>query len=101
MAYWAKAMEQAMGEIRRVIGVLLGAGVLLLAGCASPGGYGGVYPGGYGSPEPGYPQQGHGRQLQGTVYGLDRSCGRILLLFEDPRSRMGRAVDRADKPTRL
>ena len=91
MAYWAKAMEWVMDGIRRVIGVLLGTGVLLLAGCVSPGGYGGGYPGGYGSPDPGYPQQGHGRQLQGTVDGLDRSYGRILLLLEDPRGRTGRA----------
>src|SRR5690606_26526259 len=101
MAYWAKAMEQAMGEIRRVIGVLVGEGVLLMAGCASPGGYGGGYPGGYGSPDPGYPQQGHGRQLQGTVDGLDRSYGRILLLIEDPRSRTGLAEVRYDQQTRL
>jgi hypothetical protein len=101
MAYWAKAMEWVMDGIRRVIGVLLGTGVLLLAGCVSPGGYGGGYPGGYGSPDPGYPQQGHGRQLQGTVDGLDRSYGRILLLLEDPRGRTGRAEVRYDRQTRL
>jgi len=91
-----------MGGIRRGIGMLLGAGVLLLAGCISPGGYGGDYPGGYGPPDPGYPQQGHGRQLQGTVDGLDSSYGRILLVFDDPRSgRAARTEVRYDQRTRL
>ena len=97
----AKAPEQGMGWIGRGIGTLLGAGVLLLAGCVSPGGYGGGYPGGYPQPDPGYPQA-YDRQLQGTVDGLDRSYGRILLVVDDPRSgRGGRTEVRYDQRTRL
>ncbi|MGY1520298.1 DUF5666 domain-containing protein [Luteimonas sp. A482] len=90
-----------MDGIRRGIGMLLGAGVLFLAGCVSPGGHGGGDPGGYRQPDPGYPQ-GYGRQLQGTIDGLDRSYGRILLVVDDPRSgRTGRTEVRYDQRTRL
>lgn len=90
-----------MGRIGRGMGMLLAAGVLLLAGCVSPGGYGSQYPGGYGQPQPGYPQD-YGRQLQGTVDGIDRSGGRILLIADDPRGgRGGRMEVRYGQWTRL
>lgn len=83
----------------RGIGLAL-AGVLLLAGCVSPGGYGGS-PGGYGQAAPGYPAQ-YGSQLEGTVEGLDTGYGLIRLVVDDPRSGRAQRTDvRYDQRTRL
>lgn len=88
-----------MERIRRGLGLLLASGVLLLAACVSPGGHGG-HPGGYGQAPGGYPSWGH--HVQGTVEGLDRTYGRILLVVDDPRSgRAGRMEVRYDQRTRL
>lgn len=89
-----------MERIRRGLGLLLASGVLLLAACVSPGGHGG-HPGGYGQAPGGYPSS-WGHHVQGTVEGLDRSYGRILLVVDDPRSgRAGRMEVRYDQRTRL
>ncbi|MEN1940771.1 DUF5666 domain-containing protein [Luteimonas sp. MJ246] len=86
----------------RGIAMLLATSVLLLAGCASTGGYGsGSYPGDYGQPDRGYPAQ-YGGQLQGVVDSVDRGYKRILLRVDDPRSgRMQQAEVRYDQRTRL
>lgn len=89
-----------MDGIRRGIALLLASGVLLLAACASPGGHGGRA-GGYGQAPGGYPSS-YGHHLQGTVDGLDRSYGLILLVVDDPRSGPDRRVEvRYDPRTRL
>ena len=89
-----------MERIRRGLGLLLVSGVLLLAACVSPGGHGG-HPGGYGQAPGGYPSS-WGHHVQGTVEGLDRTYGRILLVVDDPRSgRAGRMEVRYDQRTRL
>lgn len=90
-----------MARIGRGIGALVIAGVLLLAGCVSTGGYGGPTSGGYGPPRPAYPQDDR-RQLQGTVDGIDRAAGRILLITNDARGdRGGRTQVRYDQWSRL
>ncbi|MEN1928410.1 DUF5666 domain-containing protein [Luteimonas sp. MJ250] len=86
--------------IRGIAIVLATSVLLLLAGCVSPGGYGG-YPGGYGQPDQGYPAQ-YGSQLQGTVDSVDPGYNRIFLVVDDPRSgRMQQAEVRYDQRTRL
>lgn len=86
------------------------AGILLLAGCATSGGWPGAGGGDPYRPAPypderypdrGYPSQ-YGARLYGTVERLDAGYGRILVLEDDPRS--GRAVPREvryDRDTRL
>ena len=89
-----------MNLMTRGIGLMLATSVLLLAGCASPGGYG-SYPGGYGQPAPDYPSQ-YGSQLQGTVEGVDPGSNRILVVVDDPRTgRTQRLEVRYDQRTRL
>ena len=89
-----------MERIRRGLGLLLASGVLLLAACVSPGGHGG-HPGGYGQAPGRYPSSWD-HHVQGTVEGLDRSYGRILLVVDDARSgRAGRMEVRYDQRTRL
>jgi hypothetical protein len=89
-----------MTDAIRGIGTALAASMLLLAGCASPGGSG-RSPGGYGQPEPGYPSQ-YGSQLQGTVDGLDPGYDRIILIVDDPRAGRTQRMDvRYDQRTRL
>ncbi|WP_298578335.1 DUF5666 domain-containing protein [uncultured Luteimonas sp.] len=57
--------------------------------------------GGYGQAPGGYPSS-WGHHVQGTVEGLDRSYGRILLVVDDPRSgRAGRMEVHYDQRTRL
>lgn len=92
----------------RGIAPLLATGALLLAGCASPGGYGPYPEQGYGQPAPGYPAPGpgypapYGSQWQGTVEGLDPRAGRILVVVDDPRSGPAERVEvRYDERTRL
>ena len=88
-----------MDKAIRWMAMLLASSVLLLAGCVSPGGYGGSA-GGYGQPG-GYPSQ-YGSQLQGTVEGVDTRYGRIVLVVDDRRSGRGQRVDvRYDQRTRL
>jgi hypothetical protein len=75
-------------------------GLLLLAGCVTPGGYG-SYPGGYGQPDQGYPSP-YGNQVQGTVDSVDPRSSRILLVVDDPRSGRSQRMDvRFDQRTRL
>ncbi len=82
----------------RWIGLLAAAAVLLLGGCASGAGYGG-YP--RGSGPDGY-GPAYADVVQGTVDGLDRSYGRILLVVDDPRRHgAGRIEVRYDRGTRL
>ena len=89
-----------MNLMTRGIGLMLATSFLLLAGCASPGGYG-SYPGGYGQPAPDYPSQ-YGSQLQGTVEGVDPGNNRILVVVDDPRTgRTQRQEVRYDQRTRL
>ena len=89
-----------MNHVIRGIAMVLSFSVLLLAGCVSPGGYGG-YPGGYGQPDRGYSGQ-YGSQLQGTVERVDTRYGRIVLVVDDPRTRRSeRAEVRYDQRTRL
>jgi hypothetical protein len=97
-------LEPAMRHLTRVLRPVLGTcvllGSLLLAGCVSPGGYGG-YPDGYGRPDQGYPSQ-YGSQVQGTVDSLDTGYGRILLVVDDPRGGRGQRTEvRYDQRTRL
>ena len=85
-----------MNSLMRGLGMMLALGVLLLAGCASPGGYGG-YPGDYGQ----YPSQ-YGSTVQGTVEGVDPGYGRIVLVVDDPRYGRSQRMDvRYDRGTRL
>lgn len=89
-----------MDNMTRGIRVALASGVLLLAGCATPGSYG-SYPGGYGQPAPGYPSQ-YGSQLQGTVESVDPGYNRLFVLIEDSRyGRAQRTELRYDQRTRL
>ena len=89
-----------MNPFTRAFGLALASGALLLAGCATPGGYGAYPGGGYGQPDP-YPSQ-YGSQLQGTVESVDPRYGRISLLVDDPRSGRGERVEvRYDQRTRL
>lgn len=89
-----------MNAAIRGIRCLLVLGMLALAGCATPGGYGG-YPGGYGQPQPGYPSS-YGNQVQGTVEGVDPNFGRIVLVAHDSYGRGGQRIDvRYDRNTRL
>lgn len=91
-------------------GLMLVAGVLLLSGCVTPGGYGapgggygqsGPGPGGYGQSGPAYPDS-YGSQVQGTVDGLDLGSNRIVLIVDDPRSGRAQRLDlRYDQRTRL
>jgi hypothetical protein len=94
-------METSFGAIARAL--VFGGLLLLLAACASPGGYGG-YPddrGGYGQPDYGDRSQ-YDSQLSGTVDGLDQRAGRILLVVDDPRSGRTQRVElRYDQRTRL
>lgn len=90
-----------MNTLTRGIGLMLAASVLLLAGCATPGGYGSYPGGGYGQTDPGYPSQ-YGSQLQGTVESVDPGYNRILVVVDDPRSGRAQRVDvRYDQRTRL
>lgn len=93
--------ENRVNHTLRNIGLtLLATGALLLAGCATPGGYG-SYPGGYGQPAPGYPSQ-YGNALQGTVDAVDPGYNRIFLVVDDPRYGAGQRVEvRYDQRTRL
>ncbi len=97
-----------MNDTIRSFALAVAAGaLLLLAGCVTPGGYGGV-PGGYGSgsgdygqPAPGYPSQ-YDRQLQGTVDSVDPGYNRIFVLADDPRTGRGERTElRYDQRTRL
>ncbi|WP_208542777.1 DUF5666 domain-containing protein [Luteimonas yindakuii] len=99
-------MKSALGFIARVLAC---GGLVLLAACATPGGYGGYggqggYPqdrGGYGQPGPGN-RGAYGRELLGTVDSHDPRTGRIRLVVDDPRSgRMQGAEVRYDDRTRL
>ncbi len=97
-------MATTMRNFRRwPMAALLAGATLLLAGCVTPGGFGG-YPapgGGYGQPAPGYPAQA-GNQLLGTVEGLDPRSSRIVLIADDPRTGRGQRLDvRYDQRTRL
>ncbi|MEO5812113.1 MAG: DUF5666 domain-containing protein [Rhodanobacter sp.] len=85
----------------RGFGLLLAAsGLLLLAGCVTPGGYGSV-PGGYDQPTADYPSQFRST-LQGTVDGVDRGYNRIIVVVDDPRTgRRQRTEVRYDQRTRL
>ena len=88
-------------SIRGVAFALATAVLLLLAGCVSPGGYVGYPGGGSGYPEQGYPQD-YGNRIVGTVDGLDRGYGRILLVIEDPRSGRSQRMEVGyDRTTRL
>ncbi|RZA18239.1 MAG: hypothetical protein EOP93_11695 [Lysobacteraceae bacterium] len=89
-----------MNTLTRGIGLMLAASVLLLAGCATPGGYGSYPGGGYGQTDPGYPSQ-YGSQLQGTVESVDPGYNRILVVVDDPRSGRAQRVVRYDQRTRL
>ena len=94
-----------MNNTIRGVGLVLATGaLLLLAGCVTPGGYGGGYgdnTGGYGQPASGYPSQ-YNNQLQGTVEGVDPSYNRIVLIVDDQRSgRAQRMEVRYDQRTRL
>ena len=90
-----------MHTIRRGLGLMLATCLLLLAGCATPGGYGGYPGGGYGSSGPGYPPA-YGNQLVGTVEGVDPGYGRLLVTADDGRSGYGQRVElRFDQRTRL
>ena len=90
----------------RGVGLALASSLLLLlAGCVTPGSYGG--PGGYGNAgdygqsAPGYPSQ-YGNQLQGTVDRVDPSYNRIIMVVDDGRgSSMQRVEVRYDQRTRL
>jgi hypothetical protein len=100
------AMDMIFDKLRSWRGAaLLGAVAMLLAGCASTGGYGG-YPGSYGQQPDRYPGQygnQYGDQLVGTVQGVDRSYNRIVLDVQD-RSGYGRGNQVAvqyDQRTRL
>ena len=98
--------EPAVNRVIRTLALMLAASaLLLLAGCVTPGGYGG-YPGGVGQPAPGYPSGGYpstyGNQMEGTVVGLDPSYDRILVDAYDPRTgRTQRMELRYDQRTRL
>ena len=83
-----------MNNAIRAIGVILATSVLLfIAGCATPGGYGGT--------TGGYPSQ-RDSQLQGTVDNLDPAYSRILVRVDDPRSGRSQRVEvRYDQRTRL
>lgn len=88
-----------MNHLTRILRYVLVAGALLLAGCASTGGYGG-----YGQPSSGYPSQygQYGSQLQGTVERLDPAYGRLSIITNDPRTGRAAQVDiRYDQRTRL
>lgn len=89
-----------MNAAIRGIALLLATALLMLAGCASPGGR--DYPGGgYGYPDPGYGSP-YGSPLLGTVDELDPGYGRILLLVDDPRTGRAQRMDvRYDQGTRL
>lgn len=89
-----------MNAAIRGIALLLAMALLMLAGCASPGGR--DYPGGgYGYPDPGYGSP-YGSPLLGTVDELDPGYGRILLLVDDPRTGRAQRMDvRYDQGTRL
>ncbi len=90
-----------MHNMIRGVGLMLTTSVLLLlAGCVTPGGYGGA-PGGYGQPAPSYPSQ-YGSQMQGTVDGVDPGYNRIFLIIDDSRSGREQRVEvRYDQRTRL
>lgn len=92
-----------MNNVTRRIAAALAAGALLLAGCVTPGGYGG-YPGGYGQPGTGYPSPSqYGSQLEGTVERVDGAYGRLVLRVDDWRSNnRGQQVEvRYDRNLRL
>lgn len=90
-----------MHNMIRGIGLMLATSVLLLlAGCVTPGGYGGA-PGGYEQPAPGYPSQ-YDNQMQGVVERVDPSYNRIFLVIDDPRTGRDQRVEvRYDQRTRL
>lgn len=95
-----------MNPFTRVFALMVAtSAALLLAGCVTPGGYGG-YPGGVGQPAPGYPSGGYppayGSQMEGTVAGVDPGYGRILVDVYDPRSGRTQQMEvRYDQRTRL
>jgi len=87
-----------MNHLTRILGYVLATSILLLAGCASTGSYGG-----YGQPA-GYPSQygQYGNQLQGTVERVDPAYGRLSVVVNDPRTGRAQQVDlRYDQRTRL
>lgn len=96
--------------IRALALMLVTSAFLLLAGCATPGGYGGYPDSGYGQPAPGYPPSGYpspgypptyGNQVQGTVQGIDTSYRRIVVDVDDPRMGRTQMDVRYDQNTRL
>jgi hypothetical protein len=90
-----------MNTLTRGIGLMLAPGILMLAGCATPGGYGSYPDGGYGQTAPGYPSQ-YGSQLQGTVDRVDPGSYRIVVVVDDPRTGRAQTVEvRYDQNTRL
>lgn len=95
-----------MNPFTRVFALMVAASAaLLLAGCVTPGGYGG-YPGGVGQAAPGYPSGGYppsyGSQMEGTVAGVDPGYDRILVDVYDPRSGRTQQMEvRYDQRTRL
>ncbi|GAA4858685.1 DUF5666 domain-containing protein [Luteimonas vadosa] len=80
--------------------LLIGAAALLLAGCATPGGYGAPYPsGGYGQSVPNQ----YGQQIVGTVESLDAYGDRIVLSVDQGGAGYGgrQLAVRYDQQTRL
>jgi hypothetical protein len=91
--------------IRALALMLATSALLLLAGCATPGGYGNYPNDGYGQPAPGYPSTGYpstyGNQVQGTVQGIDTGNRRIVVDIDDPRMGRTQMEVRYDQNTRL
>ena len=94
--------------IRAIALMLVTSAFLLLAGCATPGGYGNYPNDGYG--QPGYPSSGYpstgypstsGNQVQGTVQSIDTSYRRIVVDVDDPRTGRTQMDVRYDQNTRL
>lgn len=82
------------------LALFMGAVALLLAGCATPGGYGAPFPGGgYGQPGPGQ----YGQQIVGTVESLDAYGKRIVLSVDQGGAGYGgrQVAVRYDQQTRL
>ena len=99
-----------MNHVLRAIALMLTtSAVLMLAGCTTPGGYGG-YPDGYGQSAPGYPSSEYpssgypsqyGNQVQGTVQHFDPGYSRIVVDVDDPRMGRTQMDVRYDQNTRL
>ena len=86
--------------IRAVALMLVASAFLLLASCATPGGYGQP-----GYPSSGYPSTGYPstyeNQMQGTVQSIDTSYRRIVVDVDDPRMGRRQMDVRYDQNTRL